>query len=339
MTPMKTNLPKALCCLFLLPVLVSFTEPPIPQQPNTIFDLLYGEEPLKVRIYTDFEQLDSLRKTNVYQAAAFEFEYQGKESKWGIKLRTRGKFRRRICNQPPLKLNFDKNDLEEAGLEKDDQLKLVTQCVPGYSGKDYLLREYLTYKLYNILSPHSFRAQLLKLEYNCTATGKRDKSWGVILEDKNTLERRVDAEECEDCFGSKRAQFDEQSLMRATLFQYMIANTDYSLQQMRNLKLLKNEASGVLFVAPYDFDFSGLVSASYALPNVDYKQKQIRDRVFLGYSSDEQLAEAVEYFQAKKPEIMAYIQGAKYLGRASRKDIEDYIESFYDSLETGIVRP
>lgn len=335
---MKTFLLNTLSCLFIFLAshqLIAQENNPT----NTLFDLFYSTEPLEVSIYTDFEQLEAMRKTNEYQAAAFTFIDQEVESKWGIKIRTRGKFRRRICNQPPLKLNFNKTDLEEAGLDKDDELKLVTQCINGYEGKDYVLREYLVYKLFNIISPQSFRAQLVKLEFHCTASGDRQKSWGIILEDKKTLERRLGLEKCDDCYGRAREAFDEQSLTRTTLFQYMISNADYSLAQSRNLELLIDETSGKIFVAPYDFDFSGVVNASYALPNVDYKQTSLRDRIFLGYSTDAQLQETIEYFIAKKPEIMNYIQEAKYLARGPRKEIEDYIESFYESLERGIVRP
>lgn len=336
---MKSILPKTLACLLVIPFLLSFSETSIQKSPNTIFDMLYGQEGLEVRIYTDLEELDSLRNTNEYQAATFSFDYKDSESKWDIKLRSRGKFRRKVCNQAPLKLNFDKKELVDEGLSEDDELKLVTQCVPGYIGKDYVLREYLAYKLYNILSPHSFRAQLVKLEYNCTATGKRERSWGIILEDKNTLERRLNAEDCDDCYGRSLEDFDGTSLTIATVFQYMIANADYSIRQSRNLELLRDKVTGELYVAPYDFDFSGLVNASYAIPNVDYHQKKVRDRVFLGFSTDQQLSETIDYYKAKKPELLSYIREAKYLAKTSRKDISSFIESFYDSLDQGIVRP
>lgn len=336
---MRIFLLKTFYCLFMLSLACTFSIAQADNSSNTIFDHFYSEELLEVSIYTDFEQLEEMRKTNEYQAAAFNFVKDGVESKWGIKLRTRGKFRRRICNQPPLKLNFNKTDLEEAGLERDDELKLVNQCISGYEGKDYVFREYLVYKLFNIISPQSFRAQMVKLEYYCTASGDREKGWGFILEDKNTLERRLEMGKCDECYGRVREDFDEQSLMRATLFQYMISNTDYSLNQSRNLELFLDETSGKIFVAPYDFDFSGVVNASYAVPNVDYKQTSMRDRIFLGHSTDAQLQETIEYFIAKKPEIMNCIKEAKYLARSSRKDIEDYIEAFYKSLEKGIVRP
>jgi hypothetical protein len=281
-----------------------------------------------------------MRNTNEYQSAMLSFELGEEESKWGIKLRARGKYRRRICNQPPLKLNFDKDQLVERGLNKDDELKLVTQCIAGYEGKDLVLREYLVYKLYNILSPQtSFRAQLVDLRYNCTSSGSRSRSWGVVLEDQETVSRRLNAEICDSCYGLDKDAFDQQSLNRVTLFQYMIGNADYSLIQNRNIEILKHSETAQHLIAPFDFDFSGVVNASYAVPNTDYNQKRVRDRFYLGNSSDEELAETIEYFIAKKPEIMDFINDFKLLSRTSRKDIQAYLQSFYESLEEGIVRP
>lgn len=308
-------------------------------QRTTIFDLMYGEAPLEVSIYTDFEQLEAMRRTNEYQAAAFTFATSEGISKWGIKIRARGKFRRRICSQPPLKLNFDKDDLEAMGLEKDDELKLITQCVPGAEGRDYVLREYLAYRLYQLISPYSFRAQLVRLTFHCTATGDTEKSWGIILEDEKTLEHRLGFEECKDCYGRTRADFEPSALMRATLFEYLIANVDYSLQQARNLLLLQDPATNLLYPVPYDFDFSGLVNASYATPSTDYGQTAARERIFLGYSTDAQLATTIAYFQDQREALIASIRATRHLSRASRRTMEAYVEQFYLELSDGIIRP
>ena len=58
---------------------------------------------------------------------------------------------------------------------------------------------------------------------------------------------------------------------------------------MRNVKLLRPEPNSLLCTFPYDFDFSGFVSATYAIPNPDYKLKNIKQRVFLAkmYSEEE----------------------------------------------------
>lgn len=328
----------------LLIVFVSsaFTPQNTTEQETTLFDLMNHSEILEVNMYTNFELLDSLRKTNTYQPATFSFTNKdGEESKWGIKVRTRGKYRRRICDQPPIKLNFDKDELEDAGLADDDELKLVTQCIDGNDGKDYVLREYLAYKIYQILSDVSLRAQLIRINYNCTATGNVDRSWGIILEDEKSLANRFNYDVCDDCFGRKKETFDAFNLSVASLYQYMVGNADFSVPLNKNLLIFDPEeeiADQPSLIVPYDFDFSGLVNASYARARAEHGQKTVRDRVFLGLSSDEELAPAIEHFKSKKAEILELVKNFKVLKGSSRRDVSDYIESFYEGLEEGITR-
>lgn len=321
--------------------LISFNQLVCYAQSQSIFDLMQHKEVLEVQIFTNLDQLDSMRKTNNYQPATLSFNnLEDKTLKWAVKIRPRGKYRRRICDRPPLKLNFVKNQLEAANLNKDDELKLVTQCLPGYEGKDYILREYLTYQLFNILSEASFRAQLVNIQYNCTASGQKDESWGIIIEDEKSLERRLNAKICDNCYSRPKEDFVQACLSTATLFQYMIGNADYSIIMNRNIKILKVKKEEAYRVAPYDFDFSGLVNASYALPNVDYKQSSVRDRIFLGLCNDQELANTIDHFISKKEAILQYVANFDELSRSSRNDIKRYILKFYDAIEDGeIVRP
>lgn len=328
--------------LLLLFVSTAFINHDTSDEKETLFDLLNFQQVVEVELFTNFEKMDSLRKTNEYQGATFTFEDANEEiSKWSMKVRTRGKYRRRICDQPPIKLNFVKPELEEAGLRKDDELKLVTQCKNGPMGKDYVLREYLAYQLYQIISDNSYRSQLVKIRYNCTATGDVDKGWGIILEDEKTLARRLNAKSCEDCFGRKKEQFESSELTKASLYQYMIGNTDFSVPLNKNIKIFtkKNDPDSTLTVAPYDFDFSGLVNASYSLPRSEHGQTSVRDRVFLGLSTDEELAPAIEHFKAKKQELFDHIDDFKLMSKSSRVDIKNYLKDFYSSIEEkGIKR-
>lgn len=339
---MKAKLPTVsfkLITVFLF--LTAFCLPPGISQGQSIFDLMAHGEVLDLQIFTNMDQLDSMRKTNNYQAATLSFKgSDDKPSKWAVKVRPRGKYRRRICQKPPLKLNFVKKQLQAANLNKDDELKLVTQCTPGNSGKEYILREYLTYQLFNILSEASFKAQLVQIEYNCTATGLTDNSWGIVIEDVKSLERRLNAKVCEDCFSRPKEDFLQECLSTATLFQYMIGNADYSIMLNRNIKILKTKKQEVYRVAPYDFDFSGLVNASYAIPNVDYDQTSIRDRVFLGLCDNQELAGTIDHFISKKEEIISYIDNFKLLSKSDRNDAKRYILKFYKAIENGeIERP
>jgi hypothetical protein len=81
-----------------------------------------------------------------------------------IEIRPRGKFRREECDLPPVMVNFKTPGA--VTLKKLGRLKLVWPC--GY--KDYdeqlVLKEYLAYKIYNLLTEKSFRVRLVKIAYH-----------------------------------------------------------------------------------------------------------------------------------------------------------------------------
>ena len=119
----------------------------------------------------------------------------------------------------------------------------------------------------------------------------------------------------------------------------MIGNEDFSLLTNKNLKILRTKPDSIFRVAPYDFDFSGLVDASYAIPNSDYKLKSVKSRVFLGICNDKELQPTIQHFKDKKEELLACIDNFTLMNKSERKSIKKYILSFYDSLEEGILRP
>ncbi|MCB9349767.1 MAG: hypothetical protein H6573_19980 [Lewinellaceae bacterium] len=65
------------------------------------------------------------------RAATLSFlDKQGNRQEWPLDISLRGKFRRMHCkDMPPLRLDFSKKDLEEAGLAQFDDLKLVNYCM------------------------------------------------------------------------------------------------------------------------------------------------------------------------------------------------------------------
>ena len=57
-------------------------------------------------------------------------------------------------------------------------MKVVTHCNNSKVYSEYVLKEYLIYKIYNILSPVSFRVRLIRMKY--VDTGRKNKvteSW------------------------------------------------------------------------------------------------------------------------------------------------------------------
>ena len=125
----------------------------------SLFDQLAvsSEDPAVLTIETDMVQLLDSKTEESYQPASIT--WPGIEQPFAIELRPRGITRRKICDFPPLKLNFNKKELRAAGLYGDyDKLKLVSEC---QLDEKLLLREYLAYCLYNEMTDRSFRAHLV----------------------------------------------------------------------------------------------------------------------------------------------------------------------------------
>lgn len=306
---------------------------------QTLFNQLEREGVLPVELELSLATLESHVRTNNEQAAVFRFtDRQGDIQEWSAQVSVRGRFRRRICEFPPLKIDFPKEELQARGLLPFDDLKVVTHCQEGKEGEEAVLREYLAYQLYGRLSSRNFRAQLVQITYIDTDSDTRFTKYGILLEDADELAARMNSEECEDCFGIGPSSIDSQVYRIHAMFQYMIGNTDWSLAMGRNLKIMKPRDGSPYWISPYDFDFSGLVDAGYALPDVNVGQEFIGQRVYMGAEhSRSELEEAIDYFYSKKDELISLVSRFDLLSNKSRKDIIRYLEEFYAGLSREVV--
>lgn len=308
-----------------------------PPKKQSIFDILHTGEEVKASLKLDLTLLEEKKNTEDYLPAEFSFEDgTGQKQIWNIEVRNRGRFRRRVCNFPPLKLKFNKEELKEKDLKKHNELKLVTHCLDNEEGRENILREALVYKLYELLSPYHYRSQVVRIKYIDTNNQPSTTHYGIILEDEDELSSRLDSKVCEGCYSLPKDTFDQENLNRLSLFQYMIGNPDWSLIMVRNLKMLERKENGKFVAAPYDFDFTGLVNASYAIPDPTLGITSVRERAFLGFAeTKEELMPTIEFFQSKKDELLTYVKNYDMLSRKSRNEIIKYLKSFYEELDTG----
>ncbi len=325
----------ALTINFLLPSGGQALTHPIPQVGESIFDQISQQEVVQIHLTLE---LDTLLQKDVnvdYRPANFTFkDKDGQSHSYDIRIRPRGKFRRKVCDFPPLKLKFKKNQLAMAGLSDLNDLKLVTHCLDGSDrSRDLVLREYLVYKLYNELTPNSFRVQLAKITYQDSNNPKyKTIQWGILLEDKDELSMRRGNPIC-DTMGQPAASFIPAQERINSVFQYMVGNTDWSYDVLRNVVLLRQE-DGMLVPVPYDFDFSAFVSAPYARPNSDVGQKSMRDRIFMGYStSADELYSTFSYFRSKKRALLNVVDNFRYLDIELRDALHEYLDSFFRTIE------
>ncbi|MBC6993583.1 hypothetical protein QWY85_02375 [Neolewinella lacunae] len=323
---MKKHFPLLLTALFsLLPLLASAT---------SIFDLLYQGGDDAARKVTLTVAMDSiLAKSPLDQTATFQFtDAQGQVQNWDLKVSIRGKFRRNRCEFAPLKFNFSKKDLKAAGLTNFDKYKLVTPCTDDAQAEGLITKEYLAYRAYNLLSPYSFRVQLLEITY-VDANGRHPKrtETAFLIEDIDELAARHNAEEVENALGLPAEAYDPTAEATHALFQYLVGNGDWSLPLSRNLKVLRLP-NGKLAPVGYDFDFTGWVGAPYASPTLEVGQTSIYERVYLGYLQDDLLMrEVATSFREQRKEVLSLINRAR-LDEVEKEVLWRFASRFFNTI-------
>ncbi|MCB0572139.1 MAG: hypothetical protein KDC66_20375 [Phaeodactylibacter sp.] len=331
--------------IFFLTIALAFLAGSVAsQERHSIFDELLQEGlAVDVEIEAAMMELVENRRLDEPVPARFTFEdSEGHEQSFSIKLEQRGKYRRRICDFPPLSLNFSKSELQQLGFyPKYDKLKLVTHCLDDKEeGQELLLKEYLAYELYRELTGQSYRVQLARVTY-IDVNGEMNKArrYGFIIEDTDEMAHRLGGTECEDCVNPPDSLLEASSENLMSVFQYMIGNTDWSIQMARNIKAVSQKNGGKLIPVPYDFDFSGFVDAPYALPSADYGQLSVKQRVFLGKpASRATLEETLRLVYAKKERLLERVWAFKPLSADARRACQDYLETFFLEAEQILMK-
>ncbi|MEL7119480.1 MAG: hypothetical protein AAFO07_08570 [Bacteroidota bacterium] len=305
--------------------------------PESIFQYLQDQanEVLEVELAFDMAYLLDNRRQEEKADAVLTFKGQDKQpQKLNLGVQLRGKFRRQVCGFPPLMLKFKKKELKAMGLNDHNDIKLVTHCLEDrFAGNTNVFKEYLAYQLFNEVTDASFKVQLVRITYVDTEKNyMKTKRWGFIIEDTDEMAERLGGTECENCLAMSLDSLNHSNENLISLFQYMLGNEDWSSIMVRNIKIvdLPNDEKKIV---PYDFDFSGFVNASYALPNSDFGLTAVVDRVFQGYQvSDETFWENIQLLQSKQKRFVEIIKDFKLLDGPSKKQVIAYLDTFFESI-------
>lgn len=305
---------------------------------NNDFGLFKNDEILHLALRFDLRTYTSKKPKDEYLPAVLTYFINDKDSiNKDIKLKSRGVVRNDICNFPPIMLN-----LKNAGFQKDDmgkieKIKVVTHC--DYGDEEYLFKEYLVYKLYNVLTDYSFKVRLAKIEYiNTVKKSKPISTYCFLIEPMNILAERLKTVPV-DLTTLTQKHIIPQVMDRMTIFNYMIGNTDWSVPNQHNCKILSgNDFShpGLGVIIPYDFDYSGLVNTDYAVPYDGLGLKSVQERRYLGICrTRDEYDEALKAFKEKKTELYAVINEFKLLNEKVKKEMTRYLDEFYSEVEKG----
>ncbi len=299
-------------------------------RPKSIFEVLTQKEAEKMTLETDLTTIIELKKTSQYFPATLRSE-DGKV--YRIEVKPRGKFRRKVSVFPPLKLKFKKKDLVAEGLDTLNEIKLVLPCYESDLGDELIVREYIAYRMFEHLTAASMRARLIRLTIRDTHVEKaRRPMFAILLEDEEELVSRLNGQLNEE-YGIPTDSLHTYQAALTVMFQYMIGNTDWEISMLRNVRLVRTAESGKTLLVPYDFDFSGLVSAPYSSPSSDSGLKTVRDRFLMGNGlKPEQLKRALNTLKSAKSTLYSLCK-SKYLGYHASEDMSNFLRSFFEKVE------
>ncbi len=314
----------------------SLLEPVVDTVPDiNIFD---DDEPLNITLKYDITSFMRTKSKQEYFDAIFQIHYNENQTiTKNIRLKARGNFRRGECFFPPIYLNFKTDPFENNELEGIKKVKLVTHCSSSPKNEVYILKEYLAYKIYNVLSEKSFRVRLCRIEYIDTGKkGKQYERFGFLIEPEELVAQRNESIIIDPTVIRKdnvvRVDAD-----RVALFQYMIGNTDWRIKGGHNTKYIKslNQVTTRVIPVPYDFDFSGFVDTNYAIPQTWTSVKEVTEREYLGYCReiDDDYLNIINYFVINEENVFQVIENFKYLADKDKKILIKYIQGFYDEVD------
>jgi hypothetical protein len=263
----------------------------------------------------------------------------GTERTLDIQLRVRGKYRAKkdICNFAPLRVNFEKKQVEGTVFAGQNTIKLVTDCQSSKSAfQQILLKEYLVYKIQNRLTDRSLGARLLRVTYiDADRNGKSRESYAFFIEEKEHVADRLGME----LIKIPRIKYSELDAVQTNfvnVYEYFIANTDYSLvlgpadSDCCHNAILYRKANEPYISIPYDFDHAGLVDAPYAGPNPKFKITKVTQRLYRGRCENNvHLASTIQRFVDKRDEITQLVQGLDGFDERSVKGTLSFIDGFY----------
>ena len=290
---------------------------------------------INVQFTTDIRKLRTDKKKPVWLPAHIVMQFPDSSViDENINVEPRGIYRKDNCDIASLMLDFKTTTAPL--LSNLKKLKLVGGCRDNYQSEQLLLKEYLVYKIYNILSPLSFRVRLLHITYNDVNRKMSPYTqYAFLIEDIKDLTERNKCKEVKNkTYGTEAT--NRTQITFVSIFQYMIANTDWAVPNYHNIKLLVplSDTSARPYVVPYDFDYCGIVNAYYAVPEEELGIQKVTDRYYQGFPRTmEELGSIISIFKEKEDEIMKCVNDFDLLKPNVRKDIAGYIDQFYDIIK------
>ncbi len=336
--------------LFLAPAVLyaqNDDEGEIAREPKPMAPLFLSSETLKLEINGPLDELFRMRErvSREWLDGSMTITHaDGQVETIPVRLSTRGRFRlqRTTCQFPPIRIRFRNRETAGTLFEGQDRMKIVTHCQDRRDEfEQFVLQEYLIYKIYSMFTPMSFQVRLAQVTW--TGDGGRREPitrYAFFIEDDGDMAARNGWDLMEDFPLVPPDDQDPATLSLLEVFQYFVGNPDWSAFQAppgeqrccHNVRIIGDFIPPV-YPVPYDFDVTGMVNAPYARPDPSLGIRNVRQRVYRGVcSSNEYLEGTLQKFRDQRDAINALIENQEGLDDRRRADMLKYVEEFYDVI-------
>jgi hypothetical protein len=235
-------------------------------------------------------------------------------------------------------MKIKKNVRKETLFEGNKKIKIVLPCKTQKNGNDYIVKEYMAYQLYEIISPYHFKTR--RVDIALTDDRERNpKTYplkGIFIEDDEKVAKRHGGNVLEKSIHPLK-QGDLTSVQNA-FFQYMIGNTDFLTTIQHNEKLLY--VNNTIIPIPYDFDMSGLVNTNYSVVSEINGESlpinSVRERYYRGFIRNPEILEQVrQEFIANEVKLMEIVdaQESDFDDPKEFERTKEYIADFFDIMK------
>jgi len=284
-------------------------------------------------------------KTDLYKIKNKRYEYddstenyingsfQIRDAAFDIKLQTRGYNRLENCLFPPLKIYFDKSRVKNSLLKYNHELKIVTHCQEDKL--PLLFREYLIYKIYNVITPYSFQVRLVKVQYT-DVNRKEDAidAYAFFIESSKSIKKRLNLDKLksDEDFNMKTYRNISENWLNISqlklqeAFQHLIRNNDWVIfhsgpaktLSLGNIKFFYNEKEGFPF--PYDFDLAGVVK---------WDDESYKNRYGIeNFCKNVEMKKAFMKILSHKDEYFQLLDKDSFLSSSYKNKLADYLNQF-----------
>ena len=303
--------------------------------------LFASDEVLNLSIEAPMRDLIRFKKRKgEYDAIVRYVDRSGAEVSLAAKISARGNARLDACDFPPIRVEFDPDQTAGTIFEEQKRLKMVTHCQSGRDGKRWVLQEYGIYRAYNVITDYSYRVRKLDVTYQDSDSARWNRNApAFFIEDTGHAADRLGM----DSIRPPEVRTEQYKLVEITnqmLFQYLIANTDFSVKRgpsgegcCHNARVIapRGEQAGWV-VLPYDFDQAGIINTDYSAPDRRLGIRVVTTRLYRGFCwQNDPLKDAIAMFTDKREAIMAALIPDEF-STSRQARIRRYADRFYATI-------